>query len=198
MKPIERGEVLGIADYETIRAQFRARVIEEKKRRRVAIGSKVTAVFENRDTVLMQIQEMLRTERISREGAILHEIETYNQLVPGVGELSLTLMIEIPDNAERDAFLVAARGFERHVVLVVGGERMRATWDPARESADRTTAVHYLKFALTKRALASLRGATSPDSTIAHVEIEIDHPAYPTRAPLPAETIVSLGEDLAG
>ncbi len=198
MKPIERGEVLGIADYETVRERFRARVIEEKKRRRIAVGPNATAVFENRDTVLMQIQEMLRTERITREGAILHEIETYNQLVPGPAELSCTLMIEIPEKDERDAFLVAARGFERHVLLVVGGERMRATWDPAREQTDRTTAVHYLKFPLTKRALASLRGATSPESTIAHVEIEVDHPAYPARAPLPAETIVSLGEDLAG
>lgn len=198
MKPIQRNEILGIADYEAVREHFRARVIEEKKRRRVLVGSNVSAVFENRDTMMLQIQEMLRTERITREGAIQHEIDTYNELVPKTAELSCTVMIEIPEKEARDAFLVAARGFERHVLLVVGGERIRATWDPARESADRTTAVHYLKFPLTPRAIAALRGATSPDSTICHVEIEIDHPAYSVRAPLAAETIVSLGEDLAG
>lgn len=87
MKPIERGEVLGIAEYEKIREHFRERVIGEKKLRRVQLGPKATALFENRDTVLLQIQEMLRTERITREAAILHEIETYNQLLPGNDEL---------------------------------------------------------------------------------------------------------------
>src|SRR5438128_2700493 len=126
MKPIERGEVLGIADYESVRDHFRARVIEEKKRRRVALGPKATAVFENHDTMLLQVQEMLRTERITREAAIQHEIDTYNQLVPGTAELSCTIMIEISDKDERDAFLVAARGFEKHVLLVIGGDRVRA------------------------------------------------------------------------
>src|ERR1700736_1779658 len=119
MKPIQRSEILGIAEYEPIRERFRARVIEAKKRRRVVLGPKATAVFENRDTMMLQIQEMLRTERITREGAIQHEIETYNQLVPKAAELSCTVMIEIPEKEERDAFLVAARGFERHVMLVV-------------------------------------------------------------------------------
>ena len=130
MKPVDRGEILGLSEYETIRAPFRSRVIEEKKRRRVAVGGRVTAVFENHDTVLLQIQEMLRTERITREAAVLHEIETYNELIPPAGGLSVTMMIEIPDPAERDAFLVAAKGFERHVALVVDGQRFPATFDP--------------------------------------------------------------------
>ncbi|MGH7294287.1 MAG: DUF3501 family protein, partial [Polyangiaceae bacterium] len=93
MKPIERGEILGLAEYERVREQFRARVIALKKHRRVAVGPKATAVFENRDTVLLQIQEMLRTERITREEAVQHEIDTYNELVPRAGEVSCTLMI---------------------------------------------------------------------------------------------------------
>ena len=124
MKPIERGEVLGLAEYEKIREQFRARVIGAKKARRVQVGPKVSVVFENRDTVLMQIQEMLRTERITREGAIQHEIDTYNQHIPGKDELFATVMIEVPDRDEREAFLAKARGFERHVALVVDGERV--------------------------------------------------------------------------
>lgn len=197
MKPIERGEVLGLADYETIRERFRARVIEEKKRRRLKVGPKASCVFENRDTVLLQIQEMLRTERITKEAGILHEIATYNQLVPIDEELSCTLMIEIPEKEERDAFLKSAAGFEKNIYLVVGGERIRAVWEKERESTDRTTAVHYLKFPLTQRASGAFRSATRADATITHVELEIDHPAYKARAPFPAETIVSLGEDLA-
>ena len=146
--------------------------------------------------MLLQIQEMIRTERITREAAIQHEIDTYNQLVPGDAELSCTLMIEIADAKERDAFLVAARGFERHVSLVVGGERASAKWDPALELEDQTPAVHYLKFALGERACDSLRGATRADATITHVELEVDHAVYLARTTLAAETIVLLGEDL--
>src|SRR5580700_11513070 len=109
MKPIERGEILGLAEYEQIRDQFRSRIIAQKKRRRVQLGPKASAVFENRDTVLLQIQEMLRTERITRPGAVQHELDTYNELVPAEDEVSCTLMVEIVDKAERDAFLVAAK-----------------------------------------------------------------------------------------
>src|SRR3974390_3479199 len=105
MKRIERGEILGLAEYEQVRERFRARVVAEKKARRVQLGPVVSVLFENHDTVLLQIQEMLRTERITKPAAIQHEIDTYNELVPGPDELSCTLMIEIPEKAERDAFL---------------------------------------------------------------------------------------------
>ena len=85
MKPVDRGEILGLAEYEAVRERFRARVIAEKKLRRVQLGPKATAVFENHDTMLMQIQEMLRTERITRPAAVQHEIDTYNEIVPGTG-----------------------------------------------------------------------------------------------------------------
>ena len=104
MALVERSEILKLGDYEGIRDQFRARVIAEKKARRVHLGDKISAVFENHDTVLLQIQEMLRTERITKEPAILHEIETYNQLVPKKDELSLTAMVEIDDRATREKF----------------------------------------------------------------------------------------------
>src|SRR5271154_4518977 len=97
MKPVRRDEVMGLADYETIRDRFRSRVIEEKRARRVTVGDSASAVFENHDTVLLQIQEMLRTERITREAAIKHEIDTYNTHAPGKDELFATVMIEIPD-----------------------------------------------------------------------------------------------------
>jgi hypothetical protein len=197
MKPVERGETLRIAEYEPLREHFRNRVIAEKKRRRVAVGPYVTCLFENHDTVLLQIQEMLRTERISREAAVVHEIDTYNQLLGGPNELGVTVMIEIPDNATRDAFLVAAKGFEKHVSLLIGRERIRAVWDPTRVLEDTTSAVHYFKFPLPAAAADALREAAKGDATMTHVELEVDHSAYHHRSPLPAETVVSIGEDLA-
>ena len=192
MKPIERNEVLGLADYEAIRGPFRARVIGEKKLRRVALGLKASALFENRDTVLLQIQEMLRTERITRPAAVQHEIDTYNENVPGDDELSCTVMIEIPDADEREAFLQAAKGFERHVWLVAGGERIPATGRDRGSDADRTTAVHYLKFTLPKPVADALRSGAPGETAL-----EVDHPAYRVSAPLPAATVTMLGEDLA-
>jgi hypothetical protein len=191
MKRIERGEILGLAEYEGIRAQFRARVIEEKRARRVALGPNVTAVFENRDTVLLQIQEMLRTERITRPAAVAHEIETYNEMVPGQDELSCTLMIEIVEKSVRDAFLERALGFERHVWLVAGGARVQARALDRGGPEGRTTAVHYLKFPLPREVADALRSGTSRDAAL-----EVDHPAYGARAPLPAATLASLVEDL--
>ncbi len=190
MKPIERGEVLGLSDYEAIRPRFRDRVIQDKKRRRVLLGPRMSAVFENRDTVLLQIQEMLRTERITKEAGILHEVETYNQLLPGSRQLSATFMIEIPDPSERDAFLREAAGIERHLALVVEGERIPATWDPVRVLPDRASAVIYAKFPLSFGAVDALGRKR------AKVELRVDHPAYRARVELGPEVVESLAEDL--
>lgn len=200
MKPIERGEVLGLADYETIRDRFRARVIEEKKQRRVALGPNASCVFENRDTVLLQIQEMLRTERITREAAVLHEIETYNQLVPGDDELSATVLVEIDDRDERERFLVEAKGLDRAFSVVVDGVACPAVHDASREHPDRTTAVHYLKFPLPAAAATALRDVLAkrrPASSVT-VEVVADHPRYAARAALPPAAVASIAEDLAG
>jgi hypothetical protein len=197
MKPIERGEILGLAEYEQVRERFRTRVIASKKRRRVELGDKATAVFENRDTVLLQIQEMLRTERITRPGAVQHEIDTYNELVPAVDEISCTLMVQIADKAERDEFLVAAKRLERQVWLVVGGERVGARSIDRGGTDQRTTAVHYLRFALPTPLAAALRAATAADVLGTRVELLIDHPAYQARAALSLETVLELAEDLA-
>jgi hypothetical protein len=196
MKAIERGEILGLAEYEVVRERFRSRVIEEKKHRRIAVGPQASVVFENRDTVLLQIQEMLRTERITRAAAVQHELDTYNELLPGVDELSCTLMIEIAGKDERDAFLTAAAGLERHVWLVAGTQRMAARSIDRGADPGRTTAVHYLKFALPARLADALRSAATGTATMTHLELAVDHPAYAATAVLPAEAIMALGEDL--
>ena len=190
MRPVDRSEVLALGEYESVRAAFRQRVVEEKRARRVALGPRMSAVFENRDTVLMQIQEMLRTERITREAAIRHEIETYNQLVPGERELSATAFIEIDDKDEREKFLVDARGIERAISVVVDGEASAAVVEPERVLPDRASAVLYLKFPLSAAAAEKLASGQARE-----VALVVEHPAYAARAVLPKPTLASLADD---
>jgi hypothetical protein len=192
MQPIQRNEILPIGDYEGVRPHFRARVIEEKRARRLKLGEHFSAVFENRDSVLLQIQEMLRIERITSEPAILHEMETYNALVPAAGELSLTLFVEIADKETRDRALVELAGLEDHVAIEVDGELHRATYHrPPGFQEGRTTAVHYLKLPLPPAAAAALVART------AKAAIVVDHPRGPARAELGREALAKLAEDLA-
>lgn len=193
MRNVERNEILRIGDYEAVRPQFRARVIAEKKQRRVRIGERVSAVFETHDSVLLQIQEMLRTERITREQAIQHEIETYNELVPSQDELSLTAMIEVDDKAERDRFLVAAKGIEQAFYVEVDGERYRGKVNPARLLDDRASAVIYVKFTLPTAVADRLRKGNGSTPAVA---VGVDHAAYAARETLPADVTASIAADL--
>lgn len=191
MQPVQRDEVLPIGEYEKVRPHFRARVIEEKKARRVKLSDIMSAVFENHDTVLLQIQEMLRTERITNESSILHEIETYNELVPGPRQLKLTLFIEIVDATERERMLKRLAGLEDHVAFEVRGERFAAhAKDRSVEGYERTTAVHYFTFDLSEAAVAALREGAGANLVVAH-------PEHAAQAVLPAETLRALREDLA-
>lgn len=192
MEPIRRGEVLPLDEYEQIRPHFRARVIEEKRVRRATFGDIFSVTFENRDTVLLQIQEMLRTERITKEDGIQHEIATYNDLLPGNDELSFTLFIEIPDQDRRERTLEELAGLERHVVIEVDGKSFPATSkDRAVPGYTRTTAVHYFKVTLdpeAKRAIASA----------APIAVVVAHPRMSLRSVLPRSTAASLARDFEG
>jgi hypothetical protein len=191
MQHIQRNEILPIGEYETIRAPFRARVIGEKKARRVALGEHVTVVFENRDSVLLQIQEMLRIERITGEPAIAHEIETYNDLVPGPGQLSLTVFVEIGDKPTRDRMLVELAGLEDGVGVEVDGQVFPATGKrPDGFVEGRTSAVHYLKATLDAGAVAAITGGT------ARAAVVLSHPRLEARAELERITLAKLAEDL--
>jgi hypothetical protein len=192
MRTIERNEILPLPEYELIRPHFRARIIEEKRPRRVAIGEHLAVTFENRDTVLLQIQEMLRTERITSEPAIAHEIATYNDLVPGEDELSLTLWVQIPDKPLRDRLLVELAGLEDTVRLDVDGKSFVVKGPrPDGFMEGRTTAVHYLKAQLSPEASAAIKART------AKVTIAVEHPQHPVRIELDRATVAKLAEDLS-
>jgi Protein of unknown function (DUF3501) len=190
MKPVERSEILDLGAYEQIREQYKTRVIADKRARRVALGPNMTVLFENHDTVLFQIQEMLRTERISSESAIRHEIETYNELVPSESELSATIFVEYDDRDERERMLEKLAGLEDKFYVLVAGERFAVKPDTRNDRSDRTLAVHYVKFPLSAAARAAV-GAKKP------LRLGVDHAAYRAEVELPAPLVARFAEELA-
>src|SRR5579863_3251881 len=121
MQPVDISEIKNIAEYEIERETLRPRVLPLKERRRIRLGEHLTLLFENRETVRYQIQEMMRIERIVRPQDIAHEVATYNELIPAQGELCATLLIEYETPSERDVKLRELLGLEQHLWLDVPG-----------------------------------------------------------------------------
>jgi hypothetical protein len=187
MKPLDISEICNIADYELERRTLRPRMIALKDRRRVRVGEHLTLLFENRETVRYQIQEMMRIERIVDLAAIRHEVETYNELIPPEGGLSACLLIEYAEAEERDAKLRELAGLEEHVFLAAGGlEPSRAVFDGRQIASERISAVQYIRFELTAEQRARWgEGA----------RIVVDHPRYRAETALSAEQIAELEGD---
>jgi hypothetical protein len=147
MKPVERGDIVDYVTYEDIRNTFRAEVMNVKAVRRVHIGEYLTLLFENNLTVRYQIQEMVRAERLVREADIVHEIETYNELLGGEGELGCTLLIEVDDPQLRDKKLHEWLELPRKLyALIEDGSRIFSVPDQRQRDEVRLSSVQYLKF----------------------------------------------------
>lgn len=191
MNKVQRNELLPFAEYEQIRPHFRGRMIEQKRRRRIVLGEHMSMVFENHDSVLLQVQEMLRTERISDEKAIAHELQTYNELVPPPGGLCGTLFIEYDDKAERSRMLSSFATLRESVFLVIGTHKTRANFSTHfGEELDRLPAVNYLTFPVGTEHAPSLLDDKLP------AVIEITHPEYRIKVPLSRELREELAHDL--
>jgi hypothetical protein len=191
MRKITREDVRDIAEYEKIRDPFRRAIIELKKRRRVSVGDIVTLVFENRETVLFQIQEMMRAERIVHEEKIQQEIEIYNELIPEDDELSATLLIEIDDLDRLRQVLPKLIGIEQQVWLRIGDRyAIRARYEPGRSREDRTSTVHYVRFRLSPEEIRAFKDESQP------AVLAITHENYRAEAVIPPEVRRSLSEDL--
>jgi Protein of unknown function (DUF3501) len=191
VKPITPLEVLPVTTYDRVRPVLRPLCIAEKARRRLAVGPHLTLMFENRQTVWYQIQEILRTERIFEDAAINAEVETYNELLPHPGELFATLLIEYAEPAERDAELALLLGLERHLRMVLDGRRVAARFDERQMSPDQISAVQFVAFPLGDDAarFAELTAAGK-------VAIEVDHPHLSQRVPIEGALAIALAEDL--
>jgi hypothetical protein len=146
VRRVRREELMDLATYERSRGEIRATMLEVKRLRRVHAGP-LTFLFENTATVRYQVQEMVRAERMTREEDIRHELDTYNELLGGAGELGVSLLIELPDATERDEKLRRWLGLPAHLYLrLEDGTLVRPRYDARQVGTDRLSSVQYLAF----------------------------------------------------
>ena len=193
MNKLTAKDLLSLEQYSRERPEFRARIIEHKKHRQVAVGPNVMWLFEDRLTVQYQVQEMLRTERIFEAEGVLEELAAYNPLVPDGSNWKATFLIEYPDAEVRRVQLEKLKGIEdRCWVQVAGFERVFAIADEdlERENEVKTSAVHFLRFELESAMAARLKGG-------AVLSVGIDHPNYQHQiAPVADNVRAALVSDL--
>jgi hypothetical protein len=178
MKLVTPQELLSAAVYEEQRTDIRQHIIALKKRRRITVGEYVTLVFENRETVLFQIQEMLRTERIFAPEKIQEECDVYNALLPGTDELSATLFIEITDPDKIQELLDSFQSIDESntVGIVVGEHQIFANFEAGHSKEDKISAVHFVRFLTTSPFRDHLAQTETP------AFLTITHPHYQAKA----------------
>jgi hypothetical protein len=190
---IRKESLLTLEAYARVRPQMRAEVIAHKKRRLVQLGEHVSLLFEDEITLRYQVQEMLRIEKIFEDEGIQGEIDVYNALVPDGSNFKATMLIEYKNEVERRAALAKLIGIEDRIFIQVEGqERVYAIADEDldREDADKTSAVHFVRFELTPPMKAALRHG-------AQMMVGCDHPNYPMHVgELAQETLAALVADL--
>jgi len=193
MKPLRLQDVLPIDDYERSREAFRRRIIDLKQRRRLSVGNLITMVFENRETVLFQIQEMIRAERILRPERVSEEVVMYNEQIPGAGELSATLMIEVTDPSEVKSVLDRLQGIDRGqtVGIRVGPHLVYGIFEQGRSNEEKISAVHYVRFPVPDAVKALMEDPAIP------MQVVVTHPRYQAVQPVSEEMRRSLLEDFA-
>lgn len=183
MKHVDRSEILDYVTYSECRDRLRPLAMAAKDLRRVHAGPHLTFLFENRETVRYQVQEMIRAEHMVREADIRHELDTYNALLGGEGDLGATLLIEIEDEAERTVLLRRWRGLPGHVALLLeDGRKVPAAWDEAQMSEEKLSSVQFLRFPV---------GAGARPAALV-----VDHPELACRADFSPGTRKALAEDL--
>ncbi|MFI5182433.1 MAG: DUF3501 family protein [Thermoanaerobaculia bacterium] len=194
MNKLQLSDVKNLHEYELIREEWRRNVIAEKSRRRVLLGPIMSLVFENHLTVLGQIQEMCRAERIVKPEAVQFEIDTYNELLPDAGEVAATLLIEITEEAEIRSGLDRLLGLTtgNHLIFELGKRHVPARFLGGQSREDRIAAVQYLRFPLGDD--ASTRAALLDRHVPAAIRVE--HPNYKVNAALSLETRRELAGDL--
>jgi len=192
MDKLTTSDLHSLEDYSRMRDDFRARVLAHKAHRRVPVGQHVTLIFEDRLTILYQVQEMLRVERLCEEAELRDELDAYNPLIPDGGNWKATMMIEYADANERREALARLIGIEHHVWVRVDGRPAVtgiADEDLERATADKTSAVHFLRFEVEPSMISALRDG-------AGLEIGIGHPACQETVEVPETVRESLIADL--
>ena len=190
---ITRDSLLTLEAYAKARPALRSEVIAHKKVRNVQLGNHVSLLFEDEKTLRYQVQEMLRIEKIFEEEGIQSELDAYNPLVPDGSNFKATMLIEYANEIERKAALAKLIGIEDRMFIQVEGQaRVYAIADEDldRENAEKTSAVHFVRFELTADMKKALKGG-------AQMMLGCDHPNYPAHLEeLPQDTLASLLVDL--
>jgi hypothetical protein len=195
-RKLQLHDITDLRAYEREREEFRAHIIALKKKRRIGVGPFVTLVFENRDTIRFQIQEMARAERLITDEAIETELRIYNPLIPEPGQLSATLFVELTTDDDLRTWLPKLVGIETAVLLRLGeggaATEVRCVVDPAHAEQltreDVTASVHYVHFDLGPDSIGPFEAGP--------VALCVDHPAYVHETVLGEETRAELLADL--
>jgi hypothetical protein len=193
MSKLTLGDIMDVREYERTRADFRTKVMEIKRRRRIAFGTILTVMFENRDTMHMQVQEMARVEKLVTDAQIQIELDTYNPLISGDGKLCATLFLELTSDDQLREWLPRLVGIERSLVMILpNGDAVRSVTDEDHDAQltreHVTAAVHYIRFELAPEQIESFRSGA--------VRIDIDHSDYLESVVLSDTTHAELLGDL--
>lgn len=193
MRQLTVADILPLDAFAAGRQKMMARVLEAKAPRRIALGSNMTLLFENRLTIQWQVQEMCRVEHLTGSQAVQGELDAYNPLIPGDRELSATLLIEYEEEAERQVQLVKLSGIHAHLRLQIDGQPpVKAAFEEGREREEtgKVSSVQFLRFQLSEGQLAAFC-----DLSLG-ARLVIDHPAYEATSALSAGQRGALIEDL--
>ncbi|MBC6413843.1 MAG: DUF3501 family protein [Chromatiales bacterium] len=193
MKKLQHSDLYTLEAYDKKRSAMRSQIMQHKKARVVHLGKHISLYFEDRQTILYQIQEMLRAEKIYTEDGIAEELDTYNPLIPDGSNWKATMMIEYKDPKERAVWLQKLIGVERQLYLQINDlEKVYpiANEDLTRETADKTSAVHFLRFELSDAMIAAVKEGAGINFCVAH-------PNYTAAVDIGADTTASLANDLA-
>jgi len=186
-------DILDLRAYEKVRAEKKAEVIETKRRRRIELGTVVTVMFESRDTMWYQIQEMLRAERVISDEGVLDELRAYNPLIPEAGQLCATIFIELTSGSAMREWLPKLVGIERSLrIRLANGRDVAPVTDEQHDATltreNVTAAVHYIRFEFGPEDLAAF--AEGP------VQLLCTHPNYLEAVELAPFTVAELAADL--
>ena len=177
MQKLTRDDLLSLEKYSELRSEFRQKVMEHKKDRRLMLGTNAALYFEDRLTMQYQVQEMLRIERIFEAEGINEELDAYNPLIPDGSNWKATFMIEFPDIEERKAMLSQLIGIEDRVYMQVADfDRIYpiADEDLERDDEHKTSAVHFLRFELSAEQVAALKNGASLIAGIDHANYQVE------------------------
>jgi hypothetical protein len=192
MEKLSLKDLLPLTEYERVREDFRKKIIEIKRRRRIVIGDRISLTFENRQTIKFQIQEMMRAEQMREEDKIEEEIETFNDLIPGKRELSATLFIEIEEQGKIREVLDSLKGIDdgRSLYLQIGDDKIYGIFEEGRSTEEKISSVHYVKFPSSERQAEAFIRGSEPAALI------VNHPNYKKAAGITPEVREELAKDL--